>query len=546
MLKPKMLKKGDKVAIVSLSRGLLGEPFIKHEEELLEKRLQELGLEFEYMPNARKGMEYLEKHPEARAEDLKKAFEDDSVSMIWCAIGGEDAFRTLPFLMNEEFQALILSHPKIFMGFSDSTTNHLLLNKLGLATYYGPALLPDVAELGPAVPQYTRDCINSLFSNNRGHEIILSPIWYRSRTEFGPDQVGIPLIEAKESHGIEFMGPNKSVKGELLGGCLDILSDYLLKERFPVEMNEIFARFSVFPSLEKWKDKILVLEPSDAQPEPNIFQKMIESLENYGVFNEVKGVLFGKPMDEKYYDEYKTILSDVAEKHQLPIAYNLNFGHSMPRMILPLGGVAELNSVSHSIKINESMFASDKEEQIREKLHQSVDEERYVHSILVANQAKNLALHYGLDYEKAYIAGLAHDIAKRLSPEQEKYFVEKYNLDLELLSNEAKNYRHSDIGAVVAKEWFDLDDEICQSIRYHTIPHEGMTDFDKIIFISDKIGRNDLPDEWSQLKQIAYKNLNEAMIFFLKEQEKDLKKRNITPHPDSKSFLDSISENSGK
>ena len=144
----------------------------------------------------------------------------------------------------------------------------------------------------------------------------------------------------------------------------------------------------------------------------------------------------------KYYDEYKTILSDVAEKHQLPIAYNLNFGHSMPRMILPLGGVAELNSVSHSIKINESMFASDKEEQIREKLHQSVDEERYVHSILVANQAKNLALHYGLDYEKAYIAGLAHDIAKRLSPEQEKYFVEKYNLDLELLSNEAKNYRH--------------------------------------------------------------------------------------------------------
>ena len=71
-MKPKCLQKGDKVAIVSLSRGLLGEPFIAHELELGVKRIKELGLVPVIMPNALKGMEYLEKHPEDRASDLKE------------------------------------------------------------------------------------------------------------------------------------------------------------------------------------------------------------------------------------------------------------------------------------------------------------------------------------------------------------------------------------------------------------------------------------------------------------------------------------------
>ena len=43
-MKPQCLQKGDKIAIVSLSRGLLGEPFIAHELELGVKRLKELEL----------------------------------------------------------------------------------------------------------------------------------------------------------------------------------------------------------------------------------------------------------------------------------------------------------------------------------------------------------------------------------------------------------------------------------------------------------------------------------------------------------------------
>ena len=76
MLKPQRLKKGDKIAIVSLSRGLLGMPFCKHELSIALDRLKEYGLEPVIMPNALKDMKYIEEHPEARASDLKAAFMD--------------------------------------------------------------------------------------------------------------------------------------------------------------------------------------------------------------------------------------------------------------------------------------------------------------------------------------------------------------------------------------------------------------------------------------------------------------------------------------
>ena len=59
MIKPKRLYKGDKVAIVSLSRGMIGEKMFIHKYELAKKRLVEYGLEVVAMPNALKGIDYL-------------------------------------------------------------------------------------------------------------------------------------------------------------------------------------------------------------------------------------------------------------------------------------------------------------------------------------------------------------------------------------------------------------------------------------------------------------------------------------------------------
>ena len=131
MNRPYKLRKGDRVAIVSLSSGMLGEEFCSHNLEIGIRRLKEYGLEPVLMENTLKGIEYLKEHPEARAADLKQAFTDDSIAGIICAIGGDDTYRLLPYLMeDEEFINAVKKHPKLFTGFSDTTVNHLMLYRL--------------------------------------------------------------------------------------------------------------------------------------------------------------------------------------------------------------------------------------------------------------------------------------------------------------------------------------------------------------------------------------------------------------------------------
>ena len=163
-MKPNKLNKGDKVAIVSLSRGILGMPFCSHQLELGIKRLEEMGLVPVLMPNALKDMDYIADHPEERAADLKQAFIDDKIRGIICAIGGDDTYKTIPYLMeDEEFKEAVINNPKLFTGFSDTTNNHLLLNRVGLSTFYGPNLLNDIAELDKEMLPYTKEYFDKFF-----------------------------------------------------------------------------------------------------------------------------------------------------------------------------------------------------------------------------------------------------------------------------------------------------------------------------------------------------------------------------------------------
>ena len=76
------------VAVVSLSAGVLGESFAKHELDIGAKRLADYGLNVRFMPHALAGIEHIKNHPEDRAADLLAAFRDPEIDMILCAIGG--------------------------------------------------------------------------------------------------------------------------------------------------------------------------------------------------------------------------------------------------------------------------------------------------------------------------------------------------------------------------------------------------------------------------------------------------------------------------
>lgn len=338
------------VAIVSLSSGTIGEDFVKHEVEIGTKRLCDLGLRVTFMPHARKGIEYVKNHPEARAADLLQALKDPEIDMILCAIGGDDTYRLLPYLFEHGELASAVSS-KVFLGFSDTTINHLMLHKLGMKTFYGQSFLADVCELDRDMLPYTKTYFETLIRTGGIQEVRPSSVWYESRAHFGVDQIGVPL-KSHPNHGFTLLQGAPVFSGEILGGCIDSMYDLFSGDRY-ADMPLLCKQYGLFPSLEDWTGKILLLESSEEKMPPQTYRKALTALKETGIFDVVSGVLVGKPMDETYAREYQEILADVIRNPKLPIVCNVNIGHAQPRCILPFGVKATVDVGAQVIRFSE-------------------------------------------------------------------------------------------------------------------------------------------------------------------------------------------------
>lgn len=153
-------------------------------------------------------------------------------------------------------------------------------------------------------------------------------------------------------------------------------------------------------------------------------------------------------------------------------------------------------------------------EEILSELKKDLNSERYEHSIGVAEMAEELARKFNCDTEKAYIAGLLHDCAKCMDFDLSKKIALEHTPDLDETEKNNKKTIHAPVSAYIAKTKFGIEDtEILSAIRLHTIGKCHMTDFEKIIFIADKIEhRTREPEFRIQIEQ------------FLEEKENPLDK----------------------
>lgn len=339
LIKPNKLQPGDKVATVSPSWGGAGDPDIQWRYEQGVERLEKVfGLEVVPMPNSLKGTDYLYDHPEARAADLMAAFSDPDINAILANIGGEDSIRLLPFI---DFD-IIRNNPKIFMGYSDTTIPHLFCLKAGVSSFYGPSVLVDFAENIEMHP-YTIDKIRrTLFSNE-----IIGKI--EPATEWTSEHV-LWIEENKNRKRV--MQPNTSyevlqgsgvVQGHLIGGCIEVL--------------EFAKGTELWPKETYWKNSILFFETSEEKTDPMYIRYWLRNYAAQVILQKVNGIIFAKPYDEKFYEEYKLEILTVMKEYgltDLPILYNLNFGHTEPKFILPYGALAEMNCEDVAFSIIDS------------------------------------------------------------------------------------------------------------------------------------------------------------------------------------------------
>ena len=341
MIKPARLQRGDTVAIVSLSSGVGGEPSFKYRFETGKKRLEtEFGLNVITMPNTLKGVEFLHKHPKARAADLMQAFQDSNVKAVLCMLGGDDTIRMLNYVDLD----VIRSNPKIFMGYSDTTVNHFMMYKAGLVSFYGPCVLVQFAE-NVAMHEYTKRYITSvLFEPSPQLNIQPSPVWTSEFLEWSVEENNkIKRTMNDDEKGFELLQGRGTAKGRLMGGCVCVFS--------------MMFGTSIWPDLKEWDDAILFLETSENQPQQHEVKYILRGLAAQGVIDRVSGIIFGKPMSEKYYDEYKNVLTQVigneCARPDIPILYNMNFGHTCPICILPYGVMSEIDCENKTFRLLE-------------------------------------------------------------------------------------------------------------------------------------------------------------------------------------------------
>ncbi len=163
-------------------------------------------------------------------------------------------------------------------------------------------------------------------------------------------------------------------------------------------------------------------------------------------------------------------------------------------------------------------------------LKSNLSEKRYIHSLGTAECAKELAEKFGQDPDKAYMAGLLHDCAKCFPNEKLMDIIEN-NLHVEKV--ELMNYKtlHAPVSAFIAKQDFGVEDEaILSAIRWHTLGKIDMTDFEKIIFLADKVEpRTRDKDYLDEVRDYLNEEdgLNKAMLKCYKETIKSLVKRDL-------------------
>jgi muramoyltetrapeptide carboxypeptidase LdcA involved in peptidoglycan recycling len=339
LMKPKKLQPGDRVATVSPSWGGAGDPGLRWRYEQGVKRLEEVfGLDVIPMPNSLKGSDYLYQNPQARAEDLMTAFKDESIKGIFANIGGEDSIRLLPYI---DFD-VIRENPKVFMGYSDVTVSHLFCHKAGVSSFYGPAILTDFAENVEMDP-YTIEMVKrTLFSNERIGEIQPAQAWTSERLEWIEENKNIRRT-MQENQGYELLQGSGIARGHLIGGCIEVL--------------EFAKGTELWPDKRCWNDSVLFFETSEDKPDPNLIKYWLRNYAVQGILQEANGLIFAKPQDETYYNEYKQVIQTVMKEFQLedlPILYNLNFGHTEPKFILPYGAMAEINCEQRTFSIIDS------------------------------------------------------------------------------------------------------------------------------------------------------------------------------------------------
>jgi muramoyltetrapeptide carboxypeptidase len=339
LIKPKVLEMGDTIGLVSPSAPLAG--LVSHRTKNGIKMLEELGFKVKVGKNALKVKGHTAGTPKERADDINTFFRDKKIKAIFSFIGGNHSNQILEYL---DFD-IIKKNPKIFLGYSDTTTLHFALHvKANLVTFYGPAVLTQFAE-NPAILSYTQTYFKkALMQTSSIGKVEPSTQWTDEILDWFEKEDLKRQRKMKRNKGWQWLKSGKA-DGPILGGCITSMLHLRGTEYWP-----------------DFRGSILFWETPESGDDFTKGEK-VENIDSYltdlelsGIFKDIKGMIIGRFFGYSK-QEKKEMIKMIKERtsgYKFPILLNVDIGHSDPMITVPLGVRVKIDSSKNLFQIGEN------------------------------------------------------------------------------------------------------------------------------------------------------------------------------------------------
>ncbi|MBR7070826.1 MAG: bis(5'-nucleosyl)-tetraphosphatase (symmetrical) YqeK [Clostridia bacterium] len=173
-------------------------------------------------------------------------------------------------------------------------------------------------------------------------------------------------------------------------------------------------------------------------------------------------------------------------------------------------------------------------DQWKQLLQTRLNEKRYYHSLCVAEEAKRLAEKYGADAEKAYIAGLLHDITKNAPKEEHELLFRASGTKLSVIEQKSQKLWHAISGEIYLRTVLNIDDpEILEAIRYHTTAKANIPLLSEVLYLADFTSADRDYDDVDIMRKLVDQSMDEAYAYALSYTVCDLASRYLAVHPDT-------------
>ncbi|SES94335.1 Muramoyltetrapeptide carboxypeptidase LdcA (peptidoglycan recycling) [Salinibacillus kushneri] len=329
MIKPEVLKEGDTIGIITPSTPAPVKFKQRYERGL--RFLQKLGYEIVEGSCSNKSQAYRSGTIKDRVNEFNELIHNPEVKAIISTIGGTNSNSLLPYMDYEYLK----DHPKIIMGYSDVTSLLLgIYTKIGLVTFYGPAIIPSFGEYPDMLPkgvEYFKNIVTK--QKSAPYTLEIPNEWTDEMLDWNTQTRAKKMYE---NRGWTCLRKGKA-SGKLVGGNLNTMSGFLNSQYFP-----------------DLTGSILFIE--DSYKDMALEERLFSMLKVSGIFDKISGLIVGK---HEQFDDLNApftlneLLLEVIGDTNIPILTNVDIGHTFPSHVFPIGINIELDAEQGKITFME-------------------------------------------------------------------------------------------------------------------------------------------------------------------------------------------------